>query len=301
MKYQAGKETVLATGTTIVFPEAMDTADYSLVFRCYDPVTLETMGCTVDPALYTTTGFFVAPIEDAVIEYQATEYGTSIVLIAQTGRLSRDWTAQRFYAECSRDLGLLAAIAPYGERFNIVNRAVAKATSVHSALLGNSYKSSQSSSDTAATEVIISNIRMQMGGPEQRFSVESSVTDFVDMVSVAEYGTFRANAYQNTGRIIYAREGDTLLFKKSTALSNFGVRTYRYSRMPEEVTANEQKVDFPDSFMHLALVEGKRILAERFREIVGNVQYPEDTGEVATKKASETAQLEGGNTLKTAL
>ena len=292
MIYQSGTE-VLAAGRpkTIAFPAVMSSTSYTLVWMCYDPTTLETVGCTIDPALRTVTGFTAEAIIDAVLEYQAQEYGSEIALIPQSGLLSRDWTAKKFYAELVRDLGLTTRNAVYGERFNIINRAIAAAVASNSAVLGNAYNSTQTIVSTTATDVSISNVRMQLGGPEQRIAMHSSLSNFVDEVEFEELHCFRSAAYQNKGRIVWTRKGDMLYFDRSTSLASYGTRTMHYTRQPELCTADADMLDFPDALMQAAITEGKKILAQRYREIVGPMQFPDDAGMIAEKKADKTAQI----------
>ena len=82
------------------------------------------------------------------------------------------------------------------------------------------------------------------------------------------------------------------MFKESTSLSGYGTRTYRYPRMPEECTAKSNMIDFPDLHMGLSIIEGKRIMAERYRQIVGQRQYPDDNGQLAEQKAEKTAAIQ---------
>lgn len=62
--------TVNAAGTTINFPQALSSTNYTLIARVYD-ATGQAIGYTIDPARQTNTGFHVLPAQDGMIDYLA--------------------------------------------------------------------------------------------------------------------------------------------------------------------------------------------------------------------------------------
>lgn len=288
----------------ITFPGSlqMPAATFIISYRYYDS-TGQTLGgyIVTSPDSRTVTGFTFAVdgLTGGTLEYSATEVGVAIGYVSPAARLSRDWTAQEWYAELVRDMNLTVKDALYGERFKIINRAIPEAAKKYSSILGNSFMTSQSISDTAVSEVITSNLRMQMGGPEARFVVESTLTNYVDMVDFDTYKGFRSTSFQERNHIIWTKVGDSLLFK--TSLANFGVRSFRFSRVPEECTTNAHMIDFPDLHMAATWIEGRKIMATRYRDIVGDIKIEESTVEPAIKSAKTTAELESPEALQKAL
>lgn len=289
---------------TIVFPSGqhMPTANYNISWVYYD-ADYQTLGGqpvvgskTVDGFSFTCSGLL-----NGTLEYSVSELGAAISFAIPIARLSRNWTAKSFYAELVRDLNLKASDALYGERFRIINRAIPEAVRKNAAVLGNCYMTPSSIDDTDSSEIIISLLKMQMGGQEARLVIESNTTVYVENVGWDEYKGFRASSFQE-GRykIIWTRQGDAVLFKKGTSLANYGTRTFRFPRTSEECTDDLHFIDYPDSFMGLAFTEGKRVLAERYKEYVGDIKFPEEIG-LAEKQLQTTAQLETPEALVKAL
>lgn len=292
---QTNKVSVTAPSSVVVFGQAMTSTDFTLTFRCYDPVTLATIPCDVNPANNTVNGFTAEPAVSGTLEYIAAEYGAPVGLITPTGRLSRDWTAQKFWAEAIRDLRLAGVQLDQFERFNLINRAVSGVASVFFPLLSNQYLTEQSVSQSG-DKISLASLRTAMGGAEQKFRLESSLATTVLPVSKEEHGTFRTGSHQNKNTICWTLIGDYLYLKKGTSLASYGTLTFYYARNPIPVSLNDSLIDFADGApMEVAIFRLKRLLAERYGVKLGNEQEAADLVKAMYSNLGVQANLEDIN------
>jgi len=106
---------------------------------------------------------------------------------------------------------------------------------------------------------------LRIGG-ELKFSLQSSLTNYIDAVSVHEIRTFRSGSIANVNRIIWAIEGDTILLARGTSLSSYGTLTLHYPRFPTAVVADADLVDIPDGApLSLAILHLEAIIARRLK------------------------------------
>ena len=69
---EKGSVSVSTPSTAVTFDRPMADANFSVVWVCRDPDDAELIiGCTVDPAEFTTTGFMVRPVDDGIFDYIA--------------------------------------------------------------------------------------------------------------------------------------------------------------------------------------------------------------------------------------
>jgi hypothetical protein len=267
----------------VTFPVPMGSADYVVVFTCVSQSDASaTIACSVGS--YTVNGFTVTVSEDAVFSYIASESGAALGTIAPLGRLSRDWTAQRLWAEGVRDLGVRVGdeLLPF-ERFTLVNRTVNAVAQSFYPILANAYKTEVGISQSG-DKISLAGIRFAMAGSETGLIVESTVSSAVVPLAREAFTVFRTSAFQNIKTIAFCYNGDYLYLKKGSGLATYGTLTLRYPRVPIPVTADTDLVDLPDSCMEIAILKLKTLLMHRR-------PTPEPEGEIEQEMTEHVRNL----------
>jgi hypothetical protein len=243
----------------VSFGRTVPSTGYVLLFRAYDPDTMDTIGCEVDESSYTLTGFTAEAASPCTLEY-------AVMLSTDSGLpLSRSWDSIRMWAEAIRDSRLTGVQFDHFERMILVHRAVTLTVSVLYPLLATKYLTAETV--TPVDDVIdISGIRaMFRGGPEVRFMLESTSAGCIVATSKEEHHRFRTSASQNSDTIAWSLVGDSIYVKKGSGLSSYGTLTLWYPRQPLEPTVATTLLDIPDGIpMEIALLKLKMILAERY-------------------------------------
>jgi hypothetical protein len=99
-------------------------------------------------------------------------------------------------------------------------------------------------------------------GQQVNIEIWSSVTSAVDAVSIEDLRMFRPTSPTNLNRIVFALDGEDILFAKGGALSSLGTLILRYPRVPIALTSDNQYWDIPDGPpMALALLFLTKLLA----------------------------------------
>jgi len=80
----------------------------------------------------------------------------------------------------------------------------------------------------------------------EKFILESSVTQFVEAISMEEFKAFNTTSLHNRGRIVYTNEKERIYFKAGSALASAGTLTLHYPCMPTVVVAGTDSIDVPD-------------------------------------------------------
>jgi hypothetical protein len=114
------------------------------------------------------------------------------------------------------------------------------------------------------TSLMLAQLRIDRSGEQVKFSLESSVTDFVDSLSLEEYKTWRDTAVNNQKRIVYCLQGDELLVKSGSGLSTLGTLNLYYPSIPTRIVTGVDKVELPDgACMQVAIMALKMTIAKR--------------------------------------
>jgi hypothetical protein len=98
-----------------------------------------------------------------------------------------------------------------------------------------------------------------------RIVVESSSIDQpCEALSVDRLRNFRSSGLDSAGKIVYAREGNSLLFRLGEDVASVGTLTVHYPRTNVAAESDADMVDLPDGgALRLGLLRVKTIIAER--------------------------------------
>jgi hypothetical protein len=249
---------VSAPSTVVPLGRTLSSAAYVVLFRCYDPDTLATVGCDIDPDEQTTSSFVAKVSESATLEY--------VVCLSIDGvvPLSRSWDARRMWAEAIRDKGLSGLAVDHFERYMLIQRAVNTVADALYPLLATRYMTEQIVA-VSGEKIDLSPYKIMPGGPEARLSFESTTATTIVPMSKEELFRFRTSAHQNKNTIAWALAGDSIYVKKGASLASYGDLTLQYPRVPVEATTDATLLDLPDgAVMEAALLKLKAILGERY-------------------------------------
>jgi len=98
-----------------------------------------------------------------------------------------------------------------------------------------------------------------------RLVLESSaINQPCEPLSVDDLRNFRTSGLNSRGKIVYAREGNSLLLRKGDEVSSLGTLTLHYPRLIIAQEADNEYIDLPDgAAIRLAILRRKAIIAER--------------------------------------
>ena len=125
--------------------------------------------------------------------------------------------------------------------------------------------------------VSIADLPIMRVGMPIKLELESTATDTVDPLSVAELRTWITTAPKNVNRVVWAYSGEELLLKKGSSLTTYGTFTLRYPRVPVSVASETAMIDLPDGpAIELGMIKLRMLIAARLR-----VQIPDQTNQIA--------------------
>ena len=181
--------------------------------------------------------------------------------------LSRTTTAATFWANAIRDLKIdQTAETLHFEKYLLINRAVRAVVGQFFSLMSNAYLNS--SALTIVSDVAsLSSLSIARLGEEVKLTVTSSaLTNKVCRpLSIDGLKSWRSGARQNKNMIVYAYQGDSLVFRKGDSLASYGTTvTLIFPQMPVEVAADTDFIDLPDSALEIAQLKLQKILASRY-------------------------------------
>lgn len=154
--------------------------------------------------------------------------------------------------------------------YDVIIASVVSGTQV--TVTGNSLPSSDLTLDEilipattpVTTHLMLGQLRILRNGPQVDMSLESTVTNYVEPLSLEEFKTWRTSAINNTSKIVYCLNGDEILTKKGDSLTTFGTLTLYFPRVAVRGIQDSDYVDFPDGgTMQLALAAMKTTIAKR--------------------------------------
>jgi len=128
---------------------------------------------------------------------------------------------------------------------------------------------------------------MRAGGPQIKWELESSATQFLDVVSAEKFRTFRPSDPGNANRIVWYVSGNYMYLKWGTGLgTTAGTLTLRYPRVPIAMAADGDSPDIPDGApIQLFLTLIKRTLDNRFIKSKANYTAEITEGVETTMRA----------------
>lgn len=88
-----------------------------------------------------------------------------------------------------------------------------------------------------------------------KISLESTASNYVDALSIEDFKRWSTTNMNNRNRIAYCYEGNQLMCKIGSSLTNLGSMTLHYPSMPTVVTATTSTVDIPDGIPVLMGIE----------------------------------------------
>lgn len=119
---------------------------------------------------------------------------------------------------------------------------------------------------TVTTDVVsLNNLRMMRMAGFEKIDLYSSATDDIVAMSFQDLKVFRPDAAQNIEKIAFSLVGDDLYLKKGKLLTDYGILTFYYPRIPYLVSRDTDKIDLPDGIpieiliMHLRYAVGRRL------------------------------------------
>lgn len=126
----------------------------------------------------------------------------------------------------------------------------------------------------------ISAAKILRAGTQDRIKLLSTVTNYTKSATDMELQQFYSSAPQNVNVILWNLVGVNIYLKKGSSLSTYGTLTFRYPRLPINVTLDADYLDVLDgSMMQLTICLTKTLIAKRLgveadytQEIISDVQ-----------------------------
>lgn len=122
----------------------------------------------------------------------------------------------------------------------------------------------------------IADLRIMRTGQPLKLELESTATTSIKPMSVYDLEHFNINDPRLLSSIGWAYSGEEILLAKGSSLTTYGTFTLRYPRIPNQVTANTDKLDVPDgAAMGICLLHFQNQLAVALKR-----EFPEYAGEM---------------------
>lgn len=257
----------------VSFDEEMSSALYVPWVRTYKSDSdLTSCGGDILMTSRTINGFRVLSISEVPckLAYSAFLGADAAAVSPTTNRLSRDWTAWRFWLEAAANVKFKDIALMDIDKLRIINNNIAAVQSKFFGLIGHRYLT-QEEVTVASNRVDLRPYRIASGGGEAKLRLISSDTTATirGPVSPAEVEAFRNNNTSAVGKaktILWAIHGDTLELGKGSGLSSYGATvTLEFPRIATEVTDPSQKIDLVDGgIMRVALLRAQAEIRQKF-------------------------------------